>query len=524
MMEQPIPSSAAAPPSQLGDGYIEPPSVLPPADDARRRRFGLQASLRQVAARGTLINTAFMIGLSALGLVKNFVLAGFLSRSDYGVWGILVISLGTLVWLKQGGIGDKYVQQDEADQEVAFQKAFTLELALTGGLAILMLALLPVIVLAYHLPQLTAPGIVIVLGLLISVFQAPLWVFYRRMQFARQRTLQAADPVVAFVASVALAVAGAGYWAFVGGFLAGVCASAALSVIYSPFKLRLRYERGTLRSYAAFSWPLFVAGGSSLVMVQTAVFVANARLGVAATGVIALTSTVVSFADRVDQLVTGTLYPAICAVQDKTALLYESFVKSNRLALMWAVPFGFGIVLFCSDLVSFGIGERWRPAVAVLQIFGIAAGLNQIGFNWTAYLRARAETKPIALANFAAMVAFLAIGIPLLLRFGLRGFAVGILLQTLVHLACRVFYLKRLFHDFGFLRHSIRGFLPTVPATGVVLLLRAFERGDRTLLLALGELSIYVLVTAVATWFIESSLLREAARYASGRRTVQTAA
>ena len=37
------------------------------------------------------------------------------------------MSLGTLVWLKQVGIGDKYIQQDEGDQERAFQKAFTLE-------------------------------------------------------------------------------------------------------------------------------------------------------------------------------------------------------------------------------------------------------------------------------------------------------------------------------------------------------------------------------------------------------------
>jgi hypothetical protein len=59
----------------------------------------------------------------ALALVKGFVVAAFLSRSEYGIWGILV--LVSLLWLKQVRIGDKYVQQREGDQALAFQKAFT---------------------------------------------------------------------------------------------------------------------------------------------------------------------------------------------------------------------------------------------------------------------------------------------------------------------------------------------------------------------------------------------------------------
>jgi O-antigen/teichoic acid export membrane protein len=498
---------------------VEQPSAGAALPDPREGRFKFEGSLRERAARGALINSGFLAGLAALSLLKGFVLAGFLTRSDYGLWGLLVVSLGTLLWLKQVGIGDKYVQQDELDQERAFQKAFTVELLFTGAFVVAIAAALPLIALLYDLPELVVPGLIVLLAVLASAFQTPVWVYYRRMQFAHQRALEAIDPVVAFAVSVALAVAGAGYWAFVAGLAAGVCASAAAAVLLSPFPLRLRYERGTLRTYASFSWPLFVASGASMVMAQVAVVVAEKSLGLAAVGVIALAATITSFTDRVDQLVTGTLYPAICAVKDRTALLYESFVKSNRLALMWAVPFGVAITLFCSDLVTFGIGERWRPAVVVLQFYGVAAALNHVGFNWTAYFRARAETRPIAVANFAAMAAFLAVGIPLILMDGLRGFALGILVQGLVHLAFRAFYLRRLFEGFGFLRHALRSFLPTIPAVAAVLLVRALAPGDRTLELALAELSLYALVTVAATWYLESNLLREAMRYLIGRRT-----
>jgi PST family polysaccharide transporter len=360
---------------------------------------------------------------------------------------------------------------------------------------------------------------VIAATLLVTVLQAPLWIYYRKMEFGRQRLLQAIDPVVGFVVSVALAVAGAGYWAFVGGLAAGACAASLMAVATSPVKLRLRYERGTLGSYWTFSGPLMIAGLSTLAMTWAAVLASKFDLGIAAVGVIALASNVTSFTDRVDQLVTGTLYPAICAVRDRTDVLYESLVKTNRLALMWAVPFGVGLTLFAADLVRFGIGERWHSAIIVLQVYGVAAAINHVGFNWTAYFRALNRTGPIATANVVATIVFLGAGIPLLLEFGLPGFAAGVALQGLVALALRAWYLQRIFPGFDFLAHAARSFLPTLPAVALVLASREVWPGRVTLGRALGELAAYIAVTALVTWRTESGLMREAVTLVRGVRT-----
>src|SRR3954464_4163826 len=88
-------------------------------------------SLRNHAARGTLINSGFQLGLTALGTLQRLAVAAWLTRVDYGFWGVLIGTLVTLIALKQLGVGDKYIQQNEPDQEAAFQKAFTLELALS---------------------------------------------------------------------------------------------------------------------------------------------------------------------------------------------------------------------------------------------------------------------------------------------------------------------------------------------------------------------------------------------------------
>ena len=488
--------------------------------DAIRRRAELTGggSLRKHTARGTLVNAVFFVGLYSLGLMKGFIVAGFLTQADYGIWGILVIGLGTFLWLKQVGIGDKYVQQDEEDQEVAFQKAFTLELAFSGIFFVALLAAVPLLALVYGAPELLLPGFVACLTVATGALQTPFWVFYRRMDFMRQRKLQAVDPIVGFVVTVVLAIAGAGYWALVLGVVAGSTCGAVVAVRTSHYKLRLRWQKGALRTYATFSWPLFVAGGSSMIIAQSSILVGTKALGLAAVGAIALASSISEYTNKVDQVVTQTLYPAICAVKDRTDLLFESFVKSNRLALMWGMPFGIGIALFASDLVHYGIGDQWHGAVGIIATFGVIAALGHIAFNWDAFFRARGDTRPIAIWSFVTMLSFIAFAIPLMLWKGLNGFALGMGIMAFVSLAVRGLYLMQLFDGLQMLRHAARAIAPTVPAALIVLGVRALV-GHDTLALALGELALYLVVTVVATWAFERPLLREVLGYVRGPRS-----
>jgi O-antigen/teichoic acid export membrane protein len=496
---------------------IEEPAALgaePVAIPAAARGIDTRGStLRAHAARGVLVNGAFDVGLSGLSLVRGFVLAALLSRSDYGVWGVLVVSLGVLAQLKMVGISDKYLQQDDADQELAFQKAFTLEVLITAAAMIPIAVALPIIAVVYGHWDLVAPGAVLLTVLAADALQAPFWIYYRRMDFARQRLLGAIEPVVGAVVAIGLAVAGFGYWALALGFVAGAWAGATVALVTCPFAVRWRYDRRALRVYASFSGPIFVATVSNVVFVNAAVIATNVRLGLAGVGAVALASNITAFTSRVDDLVSGTLYPAICAIKDRLPLLHETFVKANRLALMWGMPFGIALTLFSHDLVRFVIGEKWRAAVPLLQITGIVAAVSQIGFNWDDYFRARGETRPIAVASIGSTVALLAVGLPLIASHGLTGLAIGIAAAAGVHLAFRAWYLTRLFEGFAFLPHALRAALPTIPAVAIALAVRAAAGAGRGLSTAIVELIAYIVVCAGATWLVEGDLVREALGY-----------
>jgi O-antigen/teichoic acid export membrane protein len=236
-------------------------------------------------------------------------------------------------------------------------------------------------------------------------------------------------------------------------------------------------------------------------------------LGLLGAGAIGLASSVAGFTDGVDGIVTQTLYPAICAVRDRADLLFESFVKSNRLALLWGMPFGFGTALFAPDLVHFVVGEKWHFAIIVIQAFGVVAAVDQLGFNWTAFLRALDQTRPLAVLGIFSVAAFFVVTVPLMIAFGLRGFAAGWLAWGAVTLVGRTYYLKQLFPRFSMTRHALRAMAPTGPAVGAVLLLRLVVGGHRTLPVVGAELAVFVLVAVAASVFIERALLREVVGY-----------
>ena len=384
-----------------------PPAGRPPAG----------SGLRILAARGTIVNAIFLTSVNTLALVRGFLVAAFLTTTEYGVWGVVLVVLATLQFLRQIGIGDKYIQQDEADQELAFRKAMTFELGL-AGIALARRARAragawPPSSERRRSSRRRSSSLLVVPA---YALQAPLWIFYREMDFVRQRKLQAVDPVLGLrhrgraARSPARATGRSS-----SGSSSAPGRARSCRVRACPYKLGLAFDRETLRAYASFSWPLVLAGGAAVVVGQGLLIVGEATLGLAGVGIIALASVISQYSDRADQAITQTIYPTICAVKDRADLLYEAFVKSNRLALMWGAPFGFGLALFAEDLVQFAIGERWRPGIGLMQAIGVAVAIHQIGFNWDAFYRALAPTRsPSASRRRSRSSRSSAIALPLL--------------------------------------------------------------------------------------------------------------
>ena len=488
--------------------------ALPDLAGGERERLAGIRDLRRHVARGMLTNGGFQVGLLGLTAARGLVVAAFVSRSDYGLWGLIGLTLWTALGLKsQFGAGEKYIQQSEANQEHAFQRAFTIDVIFSCLTIPVAAAVVVGVAVGAGNPKVVLPGLVLLLMVPAMVLQFPVATFYRRMEFRRQRLLQSIDPVITAVATVGLAIAGAGYWSLVAGTLIGSWAGAAVIAYLSPFKLRFRYDRGTLGQYARFSAPLVLSAVAVLALFQTIYLVGSHAIGVAGLGAFTLAGNLVQFTDQADTVITETLYPAICAVKDRRALLSEIFVKSNRVSLMWAVPFGIGLTLFAPDLVRFVLGHRWVPAVGVLQILGAVTAVHHVGYNWAAFVKARGITWPIAVAGVLVSAVTIGAAVPLMYADGVIGLAYAFVIGEAVALTIRGVVMARFFQGLSILSHLARAFAPTAVAALPVLLVRATHHGEHSLPAAILVFLLYVATTVAATWALEGPLVREAIGY-----------
>jgi O-antigen/teichoic acid export membrane protein len=470
-----------------------------------------RSELRARTVRGAVVTAAVLVGIDGIVLAQGLIVTRLLGPSEIGLYGIVSTTLVTVLALKRVGIDEAFVARETEDVEREYQHAFTLELALAAVAALVLAVLAPVLAAAYGQPRLLGLTLGVAWLPLAFALLAPMWIFFRRMDYARQRALQAVQPLATFAVTVPLAAATAlGVWSIIVGQAAGYLLAIAVALAVSPYALALRFDRAVARRYLTFSAWVFVALVAAMVVVQGQVVAFEADGGLAAVGFITLAATLTRYVDRADQIVTATIYPAVCAIQGQQRALEELFVKSNRATLLYAAPFGVGVLLFAPDLVDFVLGDAWDPAVVLVQGLAVAGLLAQVGFNWFSFYRARGDTRPPAVEATVAAVAFLALAIPGLALWGADGFVAGRITAVALALAWRARYVRTLLP--GVRLGALLGgaALPVAAGAAVALALRlALWGGERTPAQAIVEAALFLGVFAALVVRSERGLIAE---------------
>jgi O-antigen/teichoic acid export membrane protein len=477
-------------------------------------RFGFPAGeLRTRTVRGVALTAGALVLFDGLVLLQGLIVTRLLGPSDIGLYGIVSVTLVSILMLKRVGIDEAFVQQEEDEQESEFQRAFTLELGLSAVFSGVLCLSAPILVLIYGEDELLPLTLAVAYLPLALALQSPGWIFFRRMDYLKQRSLQGIVPVVTFVVTIPLAATGFGVWSLVVGPLAGNLAGAIAAIVVSPYRLKLRFDRDAMRRYVRFSGPVFVTTACWLWINQGQLLAFDVDRGLAGAGFITLAATLTRYADRADQIVAAAIYPAVCALQGRTERLTELFVKSNRATLLWTLPFAAGLVLFAPDLVTFVLGDSWEPAIVLLQGLALTAGLMQVGFNWFTFYRAHADTRPTAVEALVGAAGFTILAVPGLLLWGSWGFVAGRLLAVAVQQVVRGRYVRRLLPDAPLLPIALRALRPVVVAIVPVLALRAALWGSsRTIGQAVAEVALFVIAYVAAALWLERELIAEIRR------------
>jgi PST family polysaccharide transporter len=208
---------------QLGTSAAAPGA----GDPAERylRTDNLKADLGARAARGGAVTVVTQGSKFVLSLGATAVLARLLTPQDYGLVGMVAIVTGFVALFKDLGLSTATVQHAELNQRQV-SALFWLNVALSAAVMLFTAALSPAVAWFFGDPRLMTITLVSTLGFLFGGLTVQHEALLRRqMRFGALSAVAFVALVCNIAVSVALAAAGAGYWALIGGQLALGCAT-----------------------------------------------------------------------------------------------------------------------------------------------------------------------------------------------------------------------------------------------------------------------------------------------------------
>ncbi|HVP49950.1 MAG TPA: MOP flippase family protein [Candidatus Bathyarchaeia archaeon] len=338
-----------------------------------------QPSLTQKTASGVAWTTAFQVARQLLQVVSVSVLARHVAPAAYGLIGMAVLVTNLLETIRDAGIGQALIREQEITDEVA-STAFWLN-CFVGVIAALLvnLAAWPAS-LFFHQPQ-----IVLVLRVLsISFFLGalgvvPLATLNRGMQFKKLAVVQTTAAIVGTVVAIAVALLGGNVWSLVSGSLTIVAATTAGVWILAPFRLRPVLHGDTVKRILHFGLNLsgyqvfnyFSRNADNLLVGK---FLGSVALGFYQMGYMLMTYPLQNFTIMVTQVV----YPAMAKFHDDHARVRAAYLRTSALVALVTLPIMLGMGITASPFVRVVLGARWAPVTQLLVVFAPLGALQAI--------------------------------------------------------------------------------------------------------------------------------------------------
>jgi len=371
------------------------------------------------------VGSAWMVGMrvlvQGLGFISTLILARLLVPDDFGLIAIAMIFFAILEVLTSFSFDLALIQNQEAERR-HYDTAWTLTI-IQGAITALALYLLasPVAVF-FNDPRLVSVIYVLAFIAFVQSFEnIGIVAFRKQLEMHKEFTFLVTKKLVAFVATIGLAIILNNYWALVLGTLASRIAGLILSYWMHPYRPRLSLEAAReLITYT--KWLLF--NNVLLVLIKN---IDDAIVGkvVGSTGLGFYT-----IAYQISNLpttelvypITRAVFPGYAKISSDTATLRKGFLDVTSLVLLLTIPIATGIAATADLLIPILLGQKWQQAAELTQILALFGITRVMGAGTGAVYLAIGKPKIIAyLACFRLVV-----GIPLIYYAAISAGAVGV--------------------------------------------------------------------------------------------------
>jgi O-antigen/teichoic acid export membrane protein len=320
------------------------------------------------------------VGGRILVLVSVAILAHLLDPSQFGLVAFALTVTALLDTISDIGVSQALivVKKDEDFHDKA-RTAWTISLLLGLCLTLATAGLSPLAAQFFHDEALTP--LLAVLGLNF-LLRAPALTHFaiaqKDIDFRTRTAAELADVVVRGATGVGLALAGAGAWSLVLGYLAGSAAMTVTLWVLVPFRPKIRLARAHVAGLLRFGGGLTVLTVLGAVIANVDYVFVGHFLGAAELGLYTLGYRLPELLILNLSLVAGlVLFPAFAEVGRER--MTTAFLTSLRYTLMVTIPLTVALVVLAKPLTLTIFGDQWRDTVPVLRILALFACAVTVG-------------------------------------------------------------------------------------------------------------------------------------------------
>jgi len=359
-------------------------------------------------------------------LVVLTVLGRALTSKDFGIVAAAVSVNVTVYGIRDVGIGSALVQRKQLEPS-HLTTAFAVSVYLGIALSALLWFGAPLIGRFYGIPE--SVDVIRVLALVFfglrSIATTSRMLCQRAMNFRLIAIVDATAFTIGSTVSIACALAGAGPWALVAGYLVEELISTTLYVGYSPPKLALAVDMARLRELLHFGIGQSVTQSTNVVATYGDNFVVGHALGATNLGYYSRAYDLIKFPSMVfDAIVGNVLFPAFSRLQDDRRNLATSFRRVAFVNALVLLPASAAIIVIAPEAIRLLMGAGWGDVVLPFRILAVTI-LLRTNLKLGGILAQAAGAVNAVAAAYAAYMVVVVGGALITIRWGIAGVAVS---------------------------------------------------------------------------------------------------
>lgn len=308
-----------------------------------------------------------------INLIATFVLARFLTPTDFGQIGVLLIFSSVAGTLMEAGLGGSLVKEKEIS-DIDCSTIFVYNIVISITFYIIIFCCSGLIESYFKIP-----GLSTVCRLLCSVFVVNSWgqialtLLYRNLQFKVLCLNNAVGAFCSSIIAIIMAMKGCGVYALVAQLVFQQIIIVCLNWYFSKYHVSFKFSSKSFRRLFSFGFYTTISNMLETIYENIITSILGKYLGVKSAGYLTQAKRLETASCNVFvSTINNVSFPMLVKVNDNKEIFIKEADKLMRIGLLLSLPLIFSIAIYSEQIILIAFGDEWIAAASYLSILMFA--------------------------------------------------------------------------------------------------------------------------------------------------------